>query len=85
MHLFNTSLAYLFWLVNNKEVKIVQSSVWAIVVKLGMWIVVDISTTHMVDRHQMRILNTSFTYLFLLANNKKYKYPKFCKGYSDET
>ena len=29
------------------------------------------STTHVVCRHQMRIFNTSFAYLFWLANNKK--------------
>ena len=29
------------------------------------------STTHVVCRHQMRIFNTSFAYMFWLANNKK--------------
>ena len=44
------------------------------------------STTHVVYRHQMRIFNTSFAYLFWLANNKKIKYPEFCiQGYIDET
>ena len=33
----------------------------------------------------MRIFNTSFAYLFWLANNKKDKYSEFCMGYSDET
>ena len=50
-----------------------------------MWVVVDTSTTHMVCRHQMRMLNTSFAYLFWLAYNKKGKYPEFCMGYSDKT
>ena len=58
---------------------------WPIFVNLGMWVVVDTSTTHMVCRHRMRIFNTSFVYLFLLANNKKDKYPEFCMGYSDKT
>ena len=44
-----------------------------------------ISTTHVVCCHQMRIFNTSFAYLFWLANNKKIKYPEFCMGYIDET
>ena len=33
----------------------------------------------------MRILNTSFAYLFWLANNKKVKYPEFYMGYIDGT
>ena len=68
--IFNNSYAYLFWLANNKKANI-QSFVWATVTKLGMWVVVDTSTTHMVCRHQMRMFNTSFAYLFWLANNKK--------------
>ena len=55
------------------------------------------NTTHVVCRHRMRICNTSFAYLFWLANNKKVKYlfwlannkkvkyPEFCMGYVDET
>ena len=43
------------------------------------------STTHVVCRHQMHIFNTSFAYLFWLANDKKVKYPEFCMGYIDET
>ena len=43
------------------------------------------STTHVVCLHQMRILNTSFAYLFWLGNNKKIKYPEFGMGYIDET
>ena len=38
-----------------------------------------------VCRHQMHIFNTSFAYLFWLANNKKVKYPEFCMEYIDET
>ena len=52
--------------------------------KLGMWVVMGTSTTHVVCRHQMRILNTSFAYLFWLAN-KKVKYPEFWMSYIDET
>ena len=50
-----------------------------------MWVVMGTSTTHVVCRHQMRIFNISFAYLFSLANNKKGKYPEFCMGHSDET
>ena len=42
------------------------------------------STTHVICRHRKRIFNTSFAYLFWLANNKKVKYPEFCMGYNDE-
>ena len=60
---------------------------WAIFVKLGigMWVMVYTSTTHVVYRHWMCIFNTSFAYLFRLANNKKDKYPEFCMGCSEET
>ena len=50
-----------------------------------MWVVGGTSTTHVVCRHRMRIFNTSFAYLFSLANNKKIKYPEFCMGWIDET
>ena len=70
MRIFYTSFAYLFWLADNKKVNI-QSSVWATLMKLGMWVLMGISATHVVCRHQMRIFNTSFGYLFWLANNKK--------------
>ena len=53
--------------------------------KLCMWVVMGTSTTHIVCLHQMRIFNTSFAYLFWLANNKKIKYPEFCMGYINET
>ena len=69
MRIFNTSFAYLFWLANNKKLNI-QSSVWATLMKPGMWVVMGASTTHVVCFHQMRIFNTSFAYLFWLANNK---------------
>ena len=55
------------------------------VTKIGMLVVVDTSTTHMVFCDLMRIFDTSFAYLFWLAYNKKDKYPEFCMGYSDET
>ena len=42
--------------------------------KFGMWVVMGTSTTHVVCRHQMRIFNASFAYLFYLANDKKIKY-----------
>ena len=57
------------WLITKKSN--IQSSVWATVMKLGMWVVTCTSTTHMVCRHQIHIFNTSFSYLFWLANNKK--------------
>ena len=63
------------WLITKKSN--IQSSVWATLMKLGMWIVVGTSTTHVVCHYQMRIFNTSFAYLFSLANNKKGKYPEF--------
>ena len=31
------------------------------------------------------LINTSFAYLFWLANNKKVQYPGFCMGYINET
>ena len=43
------------------------------------------STTHVVCRNQMHIFNTSFAYLFWLANNNEGKFSEFCIGYSDET
>ena len=54
--------------------------------KLGMWVVMGISTTHVLYRHQMRIhvFYTSIAYLFWLADNK-IKYPELCMGYIDET
>ena len=58
---------------------------WPIFIKLGMWVVGGTSATHVVCHHQMRIFNTSFAYLFWLANNKNVKYPEFCMGYIDET
>ena len=70
MRIFHISFAYLFWLANNKKLSI-QSSVWSTLMKLGMWVVMGTSTTHVVCRHQMRIFNTSFAHLFWLANNKK--------------
>ena len=51
--------------------------------KLGMWVVMGTSTTHVVCRHQMHV---SFAYLFWLANDKKkIKYQELCMGYIDET
>ena len=58
---------------------------WPIFVKLGMWVEGGTDTTHVVCCHRMRIFNTSFAYLFWLANNKKVKYLEFCIGYNDET
>ena len=52
--------------------------------KLGMWVVMGTSTTHVVCRHWMRIFDTSFAYV-LIGYNKKVKYPEFCMGYNDET
>ena len=44
---------------------------WLIFVKLGMWVVGGTSTTYVVCLHRMQIFNTSFSYLFWLATNKK--------------
>ena len=72
------------WLITKKAN--ILSFVWATVTKLGMWVVVGTSTTHMVSCHQMHMFNTSFAYLFWLANcKKKGKYPEVCMGYSDKT
>ena len=59
--------------VSKKKKKKVKypSSVWATLMKLGMWVVMGTSTTHVVCLHQMHIFHTSFAYLFWLANNKK--------------
>ena len=72
------------WLITKKK-RNIQSSVWATLMKLGMWVVMGTSTTHLVCCHRMRMFNTSFAYLLWLANNKKVKYPEFCMGYIDET
>ena len=50
------------WLITKKAN--IQSSVWATLMKLGMWVVMGTSTTHVVFRYQMRIFNTSFAYMF---------------------
>ena len=57
------------WLITKKSN--IQSSVWATLMKLGMWVVMGTSTNHMVCRHQMSIFNTSIAYLFSLANIRK--------------
>ena len=71
------------WLITKKSN--IQSSVSATLMKLGMWVVMGTSTTHVVCCHWMCIFNTSFAYLFWLVNNKKVKYPEWCMGYIDET
>ena len=53
--------------------------------KLDMWVEMGKSTTHVVCCHRMRIFDSSFAYLFPLANNKKVKYQEFCMSYMDET
>ena len=60
------------WLITKKWNN--QSCVWATLTKLGIWVVMGTSTTHVVCRHQMGIFNTSFAYLFWMANNKEIKY-----------
>ena len=58
------------WLITKKLN--IQSFVWATVMKLGMWAMVNTSTTHVVCHHQMCLFNISFAYLFWLdwlANN----------------
>ena len=71
------------WLITKKAN--IQSSAWATVTKLGMCVVVGRSTTNVVFHHQIHIFDTSFAYLFWLANNIKGKYPEFCMGYNDKT
>ena len=71
------------WLITKKSN--IQNSIWATLMKLGTWVVIGTSTTHVICCHQMHIFNTSFSYLFWLANNKKVKYPEFYMGYIDET
>ena len=50
-----------------------------------MWIVVGTSVTHVVCCHQIHILNSSFAYLFWLANNERGKNQEFSMRYNDET
>ena len=84
MHIFNTSLAYLFWLANNKKIK--YSEFCMDYVDKTWYVGSDGHKYYdVVCRYQMRIFNTSFAYLFWLANNKITKYPEFCMGYIDET
>ena len=42
----------------------IQSSVWATVTKLGMFVVVGTDITHVVCHQQICIFNISFAYLF---------------------
>ena len=84
MCIFNTSFAYLFWLANYKKDKYPEfcmgysDETWYVVV-------VGRNITNMVWHHQMHIFDTSFAYLFWVANNNKGKYSEFCLGYSDKT
>ena len=50
------------WLITKKSN--IQSSVWATLMKLGMWVVMGTRTTRVICRHQICIFNTSFAYLF---------------------
>ena len=50
------------WLITKKSS--IQISVWATLMKLGMWVVMGTSTIYVVCRHQMRVFNTLFAYLF---------------------
>ena len=45
----------------------IQSSRWATVTKLDMWVVLGTSVTHVVCRHQMCILNSAFAYFVLIG------------------
>ena len=44
---------------------------WPTVTKLGIGVVLGTCVTHVVCHHQMRILNSSFAYLFRLAITRK--------------
>ena len=84
MCMLSTSVAYLFWLANNKNANI-QSSIWATVTKLGMWVLVGTSNTHWVSHHWMHIMNISLHICPDWLITKKGKYPVDCMSYSDET
>ena len=59
---------------------------WPIFVQLGMWVVGEHKYYSRGLSWPMHISNTSFAYLFWLANyKKKVKYPELCMGYIDET
>ena len=65
------------WLIIKKAN--IQSSVWATVTKLSMWVVIDTSSTHDVCCHQMHIFNTTFPHLHICSDwltTKKVKYPE---------
>ena len=49
------------WLITQKSS--IQSSIWATLMTLGMWVVMGTSTTHVVCHHPLRIFNTSFPYI----------------------
>ena len=70
MPIFSTS-AYLFWLANKinkpKKPPNIQSSVWATVRKLGIWVVVGTRITQVVCCHWMRIFDTSFSTSVLIG------------------
>ena len=66
------------WLITKKSN--IQSSVWATLMKPGMWVVMGTTTTHVVCCHEMSIFNTSFAYLFWLAVNKNWR----CSGRSTQ-
>ena len=55
MCILSTSFAYLFWLVNNTNANI-KSSIWAAVMKLGMWVEVDSSITHVLNVHNQYLI-----------------------------
>ena len=57
-------ISVLIGLITKKKKSNIQSSVWATLMKLGVWVVMGTSTTYVVSRHQMRIFDTSFAYLF---------------------
>ena len=62
----------------------IQSFIWATMTKLGMWVDVDSSITHVFCcwcAYKVPHLHICSDWL----NTKKCKYPEFCMGYSDES
>ena len=64
MHILSASYMHICsdWLITKNANT--ESSVWDAVMKLGMWVVVDSSITHVFCCFQCPILSTSFAYLF---------------------
>ena len=84
MRILNISFAYLFWLANNKTGKYPE---YCMGYSGETWYVgsSELKCYPFTLSSPMHMLNSSFAYLFWLANNKKGKYPGFYVDYSNET